>query len=119
MHILGTAIFFSIIAGPKAILLAPFLSLFGFFLIIPELLGLKAITFFYNPHGKQSRMTTLMHGTFWSIVGGVVATLIIPKEENQEFIIWLAGFLSGCGAAAFAFFCIHQIKTKKYAKDQR
>ncbi len=113
MHLIGSAILFSYISGPSAILAAPILSVFGWFLIFPEAIGLGLIWFLYKPNSKPGWVRKIYFGLLFGVIGALTAAFLVPKEQNNELDYWIASLLAGSGAAVFSFVCIHIIKISK------
>jgi hypothetical protein len=110
MHLLGSAILFAYVSGPNAIFASPVLCLFGWFFLIPEIIGLALIWKFYEPYRNQDWKRTAKFTLVFCIIGAFMAAPFVPKEENNEIEYWIAGLLAGFCAAGFCFACIHVIK---------
>jgi hypothetical protein len=120
MHLLGTAILFGYASGPLASLAAPILSLFGWFFVFPEIIGVGLQWVFYDPCQKPTAMKILGYAVMSALIGGIFVSLFTPKEQGNEAEFWIAGFLGGSVAAVYSFFCIHWIKTiesRKYSEQ--
>jgi len=119
MHLIGTAVLFGIISGPMAILAAPILGIFGWFIALPEAMMLGLMRLFHDP--PVSRKFLWFQGFCWVLVCGILASILIPKEKNSEVLFYVAGFLAGAGAGVFAFTMTHIQKRleQKYRANPR
>lgn len=97
MHIAGCAVFFGSKMGPWGVFGSPILSLFAWFMVPFEFLGVAFQWFLYTPK-RSSRFHFWIFGSLSFIVGGL--SLLLWKCD------WLA-FLVGAVAATTSFTCIH------------
>jgi len=114
MHLLGTAILFGYISGAKAILATPLLALFGWFFVIPEMIGTGLQWAIYEPCHKPSKLRFLRYFFLSAVIGGLIVGFLTPKEAGSWSMYFTAGLLAGASAAAFSFTCIHLIKSSEY-----
>ena len=113
MHLIGSAVLFGYVSGPLAALAAPVLGLFGWFFVLPELIGVGLQWVFYDPCSKPGFLKVASYAVLSSLVGGGIVSILTPKEHGNEGEFWIAGFLAGASAAIFSFFCIHLIKARE------
>ncbi|MCH7227436.1 hypothetical protein [Haloferula sp. A504] len=111
MHIVGSALFFGYLSGPTAIIWAPLTGLFGWFFVIPELIGVALQWLLYDPYPKPSMRKFAGYAASSALVGGAVVAVLVPKEQGSHLEFWIAGLLAGAGAAIFSFLCIHLVKS--------
>ena len=114
MHILGTAVLFGYISGSKAILASPLLAIFGWFFIIPEIIGVSIQWSIYQPHHNDSQSRFSKFFFLSAIVGGLIVGALTPKEDGSWSKYFTAGLLAGATAASFSFTCIHFIKLSEH-----
>lgn len=119
MHLIGSAILFGYTSGPSYMPAAPILGTFGWFFIPLEAIGLFLIWRLYQPFIDQSKIRTSSFGFLFGIFGALIASPLIPKEQNNELSYWIGGLLAGLGTAFFSFACIHKIKMSKIAKTEQ
>lgn len=112
MHLIGAAVLFGYVSGPLAAIAAPVLSLYGWFFVFPEMIGLGLQWVLYDPYPKPRPLKISGYALLSAIVGGLIVGLFTPKEQGNEIEFWVAGFLGGASAATFSFFCIHLIKSR-------
>ncbi len=117
MHVLGTAVMFGCISGFQAILATPLLSLFGWFFVLPELIGVGLQWFFYDYYPKPTKMKVFAFALLSALIGGGVVAIFTPKEQGNELEFWIAGFLAGAVAALFSFTCIHLIQSSEHEQN--
>jgi hypothetical protein len=110
MHLIGSAVFFGYVSGSIAAVAAPLLGLFGWLFIFLELIGVGLQWVFYDPYPKPGFLKIAGYAILSALVGGGMVSILIPKEQGNEGMFWIAGFLAGASAAIFSFFCIHLIK---------
>src|SRR5512137_948365 len=61
VHLGGSAIFFGLVSGPLAIVFSPLLSIFGWFFIVPEFVGVGLQWLAYDPQkGPRSFWTVML-----------------------------------------------------------
>jgi len=113
MHIVGAAILLGCLYGPLAMIGAPLFAVFGWFFILPEFCGVGLQWAIYEPAPELSHPTFLTNAFISAIAGGLLAGVLLPKEQGSEARFWIAGFLAGAGAAVFSLFCIHMLKRQK------
>jgi hypothetical protein len=108
VHLLGSAILFGIISGPEAMLASPLLSIFGWFFLVPELLGVSCQWAIYEP-SKGER-------NFWRIliISVSVATIVMaavgPKEIGDEFRWTCAYVIATAVAVTWSMFAVRFAK---------
>lgn len=101
MHIAGCAVFFGSKMGLWGVIGSPLLSLFAWFMIPFELLGVALQWCLYTPTAA-SRYRFWIFGSLSFMIGGL--SLLLLKFD------WLA-FLVGATAATTSFACVHIGKT--------
>ncbi|MBN2291908.1 MAG: hypothetical protein JXM70_05750 [Pirellulales bacterium] len=108
VHLLGSAVLFGIISGPFAVVASPFLSLFGWFFVLPELVGVTVQWFVYDPR-KGSRY-------FWQLlltsvlIACPLMALIGPKEEGDGFRWTCAYVIATAVAVMWSMLAIRMAK---------
>jgi amino acid transporter len=108
VHLVGSALLFGIVSGPLAVLASPFLSLFGWFFVLPELVGVTVLWFAHDPRKGPE--------WFWSmvfvsvLVASTLMGLIGPKEQGHEFRWTCAYVIATAAAATWSMFAIRAAK---------
>lgn len=113
MHVLGSMVFFGYTSGLPGVLAAPLLGLLGWYLVVPELIGLMVQYLVCKAGCKAWLMMSLS-----ALVGGACAALLVPKEQGREREYVTAGFLAGVGAAVFSGSCVLAIKSRVRRGDE-
>jgi hypothetical protein len=97
VHFVGSAVLFGITSGPDGLSASPFLALFGWFFVLPELVGVTVQWVAYNPsRGARS---------FWRVmlvsvsIACLVMALLGPKEEGHA-LRWTAAYVAATAVAA-------------------
>ena len=108
MHIIGCAVFFTKMMGPMAILASPLLSIFAWFMVPFELIGVSLQWILYNPK-QRSPFRFLGFAALSMVVGGLGVMLYIP-----DFL----GFVTGVSSATTSFLWIHLCKSASIDNEQ-
>ena len=111
MHLLGSAILFGIVSGPFAIFASPLLSLFGWFFIIPEIIGVSLQWNLFDPMKSNKEFLQLLFASV--LVGATFMGLLGPKEENSEFLWTVAYVCAGGAGAAWSLLGVRFFKSQK------
>lgn len=101
MHVAGCTVFFGSKMGLWGVIGSPILSLFAWFMIPFEFLGIALQWVLYTPMA-DSRFRFWIFGSLSFLIGGL--SLLLLKCD------WLA-FLVGATAATTSFACVHIGKT--------
>ncbi|NQT12763.1 MAG: hypothetical protein HQ582_08440 [Planctomycetes bacterium] len=108
VHLLGSAVLFGMLGGPLGVLASPLLSLFGWFFVPVELLGVTVQYHLYDPH-KNSRSFWLMLFLSLSIACALMA-LIGPKEVGDALRWTCAYIVATAAAVTWSMFAIRAVK---------
>ena len=119
MHLFGSCVLAVFILGPSMVLGGVVLSVFGWYFLPFEVLGASAIFEFYKPSIKQNKTRTIKIGFLIGVMGAVIFSPFIPKEEGSEIIGWVGSVLAGFSSVLFAFVCTHIIKIKTQKKHNK
>jgi hypothetical protein len=111
VHLVGSAILFGILSGPLAILASPFLSIFGWFFVIPELCGVMLQWSFYRPTESNEPEFWLMMLPSFS-AGALFMGFLGPKEIGSELRWTVAYVLAGGVSAAWSLLAIRFVKKR-------
>jgi len=108
VHLLGSAVLFGVIGGPVGVLASPLLSLFGWFFVPVELLGVTVQYHLCDPR-KGARSFWLVLLLSVSIACALMA-LVGPKEEGSV-LRWTGAYVVATGAAVtWSMFVIRAVK---------
>lgn len=110
MHIIGSCVLAAFLGGPKLILGGFVLAVFGFYFLPFELIGVFLIWEYYKPEPGQDARKTIKIGLIIGIIGAIVISPFIPKEEGSEILGWVASSFASFIAVVFAFISIHKAK---------
>jgi hypothetical protein len=114
VHVAGSAVFFGIVGGPLAILFSPLLSIFGWFFIVPEFIGVSLQWLTYDA-AKGPR-------NFWAVmlvsvvVASVFMGLLGPKEQGIEDY-WAMAYVAAATTSAIT--SLLAIRTAKKLLSKR
>jgi len=113
MHLFSSCVLAGFFLGPSMAFGGIVLSVFGWYFLPFELIAASAIFEFYNPPQQQNKIHTIKIGLLIGIIGAVLFSPFVPKEEGKEVICWVGSVFAGFSSALFAFVFIHLIKQKK------
>jgi len=111
MHLIGSAFLFGCVGGPMGFFASPLLSIFGWFFVIPEGIGLSIQWACYTPDPDGTWRRVFAGAAISALVGGAVAAILVPKEIGNQVPYWIGGFLGGAAAATFSFLFVHTVKS--------
>ncbi len=108
VHLGGSAVFFGLVSGPLAILFSPLLSIFGWFFIVPEFVGVGLQWLAYDAKkGPRSFWTVMLVSV---VLAGAFMGLLGPKEQGSEGLWALAYVAAATSSAAASLVAIHFAK---------
>ena len=96
-HLLGSAIFFGIISGPPAILFAPLLALFGWFLIPLESLVIATQSAFQQNPRRRGLVVWLL-----TVPPAVIVMAAFGPKESGDAVRWAIAYAISTTASASA-----------------
>ena len=97
-HFTGSVVLFGFLSGISGALFSPILSLFGCFLIFPEIAGACAQWKFYSPQGRKVSIRFFLVS---GVIASFVAAVFGPKEEGK-MIDWAVGYALAAACAAIS-----------------
>jgi hypothetical protein len=107
-HLIGSAVFFGLVSGPFAILFSPLLSIFGWFFVVPEFLGVGLLWLAFDPRKGPKNFWMVMAGSV--LVAGASMALLGPKEEGHQRYWMLAYAVAAAVSAALSLVAIRCAK---------
>ncbi len=99
VHFGGSAVFFGLLSGPSAILFSPLLSVFGWFFIVPEFIGVGLQWLAYDPRKGSRNFWTVMVVSV--VLAGAFMGLLGPKEQGSEGH-WALAYVAAATTSAAA-----------------
>ena len=115
-HLVGSAILAGVTGGPPMVLAAPFIALFGWFLLIPEF----AIVTLQWELAKRNKFSS-SHAWLISVFAVCIAfTCFAPKEEGS-YTQWAIAYAFGSLIAfslSFAIIQFHHNSEKRSATER-
>lgn len=118
MHFFGVLIFVTYVLGVEYMLMAPFIALAGWGYMIIEGIGVSIMTLVYKKRDTRFKWMSIFYGILFCLIGGFVAQKITPFEEGNKNRFMKAGFLSGFGATALSFCCLHMREVCQIRKEK-
>ena len=111
MHLLGSGIFGAVLAEDIShFLSAPIFAFFGWYIIPFEALVLILQYIACRHYGKLRKITLVAHTALWAALGGCLAAILVPKEEDRVLPLATAAFVAGALSALFSLFMARSVQ---------
>ena len=107
-HVIGSVVLSVVVNGVLGIIAAPLLAIFGWFMVVPEAIGVGVQWMAYKPLNKRRLVLFTLASC---VAAAAVAAAIGPKEVGKESRWRLAYALAGCCGAAASAGVVHGMKS--------
>ena len=110
-HLVGSAVFSGVLFGLPSVLLSPLLSIFGWFLVLPEIAIVGIQWRCYRP--KRSGLLTLVVYIIISIIIVAPLSAIFGPKEDGKGMLWAVAYAAASSTSMlFNMVMIHFIKKR-------